>query len=703
MKRSRDIEHSLPSNRRGFGTDITNHGGPGRAKTPRTRSADGDAPRSPMRKSVRQECFPVHPKEGKRRAKGSCGQDECGVVFGAEGELCTMCNPATVHKKGQRLCAACHRPSSDWTHFHPTYLPRATQYLENAKERGVILSDEVLEGYRPSTDCLCTRDDCVAKVARKEQLRSESRRTRCSVCNGNCYAGQRKFPSEFFAAANSFFTTGRGASRRKNDIGCTGALFTERSSLCTTCRKSFYRHQKCAWDTSGTERMTLEDDSHRSEVATDRAKVKIQQSVGDGRVVTLDDAVAFVAGERMVQNLQGRDTYQKRLARDLLRDVHTQAGNTKTISWRDGEGGSDRERSLSLAVVPPQVSQDYAVQVLEELYRTRAELRAELRAEKEKVERLERAASRPFAGLDESAIAQCAQGEEQRLLLVRAAAIIVRDDAREWNGMHKVHRSKERDEELREDLERDMQPLADYIMNMPSTFRAFTETCFGWNMGLTTPVPELFSKEEYEYSLPNSSPDTEERRLRKEVRCVYMLSTMFLKAVIIGKCRAPHDLKLSQVFKSQGTTQMVIDFLANLGVCMTDSERYNREILHVRSREDEGLLPTGIFPIAVAWDNNDVKPTMDVTPGAPYVPFIGATAVGILPDQAPLPTLASREDFREKVTVDEVVNGQPRDEDASTFEGFKKTLLEASWSAWVGFSGQTQTSTCLEAEIRKVS
>ena len=94
---------------------------------------------------------------------------------------------------------------------------------------------------------------------------------------------------------------------------------------------------------------------------------------------------------------------------------------------------------------------------------------------------------------------------------------------------------------------------------------------------------------------------------------------------------------------------------------MTDSERYNREILHVRSREDEGLLPTGIFPIAVAWDNNDVKPTMDVTPGAPYVPFIGATAVGILPEQAPLPTFARREDFRKTVTEDEVMNGQPRD------------------------------------------
>lgn len=74
---------------------------------------------------------------------------------------------------------------------------------------------------------------------------------------------------------------------------------------------------------------------------------------------------------------------------------------------------------------------------------------------------------------------------------------------------------------------------------------------------------------------------------------------------------------------------MVIDSLANLRVCMPDSERYNRDMVHVRSREDYRLLPPGLFPIAIAWDNNDVKLTMDATLGAPYVAFMGATAVGI--------------------------------------------------------------------------
>lgn len=68
--------------------------------------------------------------------------------------------------------------------------------------------------------------------------------------------------------------------------------------------------------------------------------------------------------------------------------------------------------------------------------------------------------------------------------------------------------------------------------------------------------------------------------------------------------------------------------------------------------------------MAVAWENNDAKPTMDVTPGVPCAPFIDATALETLPDQAPLPWLASREDFRGTITEDEDMNVQALYEDA---------------------------------------
>lgn len=209
-----------------------------------------------------------------------------------------MCNPAQVCKKYQRLCDACYRSCSDWTYFGPTHLSRATEYLDNAKERGGTLSDGLPEDYRPSTDCLCTRDDCVEQVVRKEHKRSDSHRTFCSVCRGQCRSSWRKVPRELVAVASSFFTTGKGAWRRKGNVECTGAWLTEGSSLCTMCRRLFYRHQKGGWNTSGTEETRLEDDSHCGEDAIDRAKVQIQQSTSDGRLITLDDALAMLAGER---------------------------------------------------------------------------------------------------------------------------------------------------------------------------------------------------------------------------------------------------------------------------------------------------------------------------------------------------------------------------------------------------------------------
>lgn len=131
------------------------------------------------------------PRPGIRRAKkpranGSWGRGECGVVFGAEGEPCSTCNRAEVHEIDQRLRADCHRPSRDQTHVSPRYhLPRATQYLDDTKERGVALSTERREGYRPATDCLCTTSDCVAQTTmRDEDKRKRPKRVLRSVCRG---------------------------------------------------------------------------------------------------------------------------------------------------------------------------------------------------------------------------------------------------------------------------------------------------------------------------------------------------------------------------------------------------------------------------------------------------------------------------------------------------------------------------------------
>lgn len=141
--------------------------------------------------------------------------------------------------------------------------------------------------------------------------------------------------------------------------------------------------------------------------------------------------------------------------------------------------------------------------------------------------------------------------------------------------------------------------------------------------------------------------------------------------------------------------QSAIDFLTNRGVCMADSERPNREMVHVQSREGKESVSSALFPMSVAWDNNDVKPTMDVTSSIPHAatfmerswlwPLGPPVCCGVMwgnyvlyrmdeVNAATLPGLARREDFlpTEDVTVDMVVNGLHRHEDRSTsnFKGF---------------------------------
>lgn len=69
---------------------------------------------------------------------------------------------------------------------------------------------------------------------------------------------------------------------------------------------------------------------------------------------------------------------------------------------------------------------------------------------------------------------------------------------------------------------------------------------------------------------------------------------------------------------------------------MTDSERDNREMPYVRRREDNMLLLSGFYPVAVAWENTTKETTIDVKWGKPRVAFIGTSAQGMISNQAKL-------------------------------------------------------------------
>lgn len=128
-------------------------------------------------------------------------------------------------------------------------------------------------------------------------------------------------------------------------------------------------------------------------------------------------------------------------------------------------------------------------------------------------------------------------------------------------------------------------------------------------------------------------------------------------------------------------------------------------MVYVRSREDSKLLPLGLYPIAIALDYV-IKPSMDVTPGAPHVAFIGTTAMGTLSNEARLPALVDHKYFlraKEEVKLDMVMNGLPLHQDPSTFEGVKTSLLLVSWTASNRHEDDSQTDTCLETKLRAVT
>lgn len=125
-------------------------------------------------KIVSRESFPTHPTSRKARARRFCDRDICRVVLSAGDERCSQCKPTKVHGQNERLCIACHQPSSDWTHFR-RFTCHGRLNISRMRRRVVRRTTlSMLEGYQPSIDCLCTRSDYVA-LFREEG--GDSRRT----------------------------------------------------------------------------------------------------------------------------------------------------------------------------------------------------------------------------------------------------------------------------------------------------------------------------------------------------------------------------------------------------------------------------------------------------------------------------------------------------------------------------------------------
>ena len=127
-----------------------------------------------------------------------------------------------------------------------------------------------------------------------------------------------------------------------------------------------------------------------------------------------------------------------------------------------------------------------------------------------------------------------------------------------------------------------------------------------------------------------------------------------------------------QAFKFHGTSRVVIDFCAMLRICILERGRYHREEIVVRNRKDGLLIRTGLSVIAVAWDNNDMKFTMNLV-GQDYVPFCPASSVEVK-DKTLRPSPKTEWMGLKDFSVKMITDGEPRDDGRNGFMGWRLLL-----------------------------
>ena len=66
---------------------------------------------------------------------------------------------------------------------------------------------------------------------------------------------------------------------------------------------------------------------------------------------------------------------------------------------------------------------------------------------------------------------------------------------------------------------------------------------------------------------------------------------MFLHALLKDVDRAPYEMTISQALKFHGSSRVVVDFCAMLGIYISERGRFDREETIVLNRKDDSLIP----------------------------------------------------------------------------------------------------------------
>ena len=333
-----------------------------------------------------------------------------------------------------------------------------------------------------------------------------------------------------------------------------------------------------------------------------------------------------------------------------MKEISEGVGDVWLREYGDGTFGEDRRTTL-VYLFSTDINVDILAATdrkLQRMHRENQELRQQLQA------------ARGTGGSGSGTATATPQTCDERVEAAKIEGIVVRKDILAARNLRNVHRGST----LEDDIERKLVPATEYLRQVPELLRALLANAFDLDMGFrddTAGEEEGLPVAKSRFSAPyaNGQKNNEKK--------AYFLTTVCLNALLKTDYRAPHKMMISQALKSHGTSRVVINFCAMLGICISERERYDREEILVRNRKDDSLIPPDLSVVAVAWDNNDMKPTINLV-GQDYVSFCAASSIGIRDKTLRLSPETEWMDLKD-LSVEMITNGQPRDDDSNFFMG----------------------------------
>ena len=410
------------------------------------------------------------------------------------------------------------------------------------------------------------------------------------------------------------------------------------------------------------------------------------EALGEGNVVCSEDIAVVLARECRDNDVKDvSDRRLREIVRTLMKEIGEGVGDVRVREYGGETVGEDRRTTL-VYLFPTDISVDVLAATdpkLRRMHRENQELRQQLQAA--------RGAGESGSGTATATPQTC----DERVEAAKIGGIVVRDDILAARNLRNVRRGST----LQDDIERKLVPATEYqyLRQVPESLRALLANAFNLDMGFRDDTAgeekgRPVAKSRFSAPYANGHKNNEKK--------AYFSTTVCLKALLKDNYWAPHEMMISQALKSHGTSRVVIDFCAMLGICISERERYDREEILVRNRKDDSLIPPDLSVVAVAWDSNHMKLTMNLV-GQDYVSFCAASSVGIRDKTLRLSPETEWMNLKD-LSVEMITNGQPRDGDSNFFMGWRQLLHQSAYAA-SDATVRARNHTCVKVEVRRVS